>query len=76
IYYYNHFIGKRRLDLIVEDNVLIEIKAISQLEEGSISQVLNYLNIFEIEVGLLLNFGEKSLRFKRFINTKKSIKSI
>ena len=70
IYYAEHFIGKRRLDLIVEDKVLVELKAISELDKAAYNKMINYLNVFKIEVGLLLNFGFESLQYKRFVNTK------
>lgn len=66
IFYRGHFIGKRRLDIIVEEKVLIELKAISETGKNDHNQIINYLNIFKIEVGLLLNFGKESLEFKRF----------
>ena len=59
-------IGARRVDFLVEDKVVVELKAISSLEEIHWAQVLNYLKMYKKEVGLLINFGEKSLRFKRF----------
>ena len=58
-------IGTRRADFVEEGKVLVELKAISQLEEVQLAQVLNYLRAYKIEVGLLLNFGSKSLTFKR-----------
>jgi GxxExxY protein len=70
IYYQDKFIGKRRLDLIINDKVLIELKAISEIDKRCYNQIMNYLNIFNFEVGLLLNFGADSLQFKRFVNTK------
>lgn len=72
IYYKDQFIGKRRLDLIVEDKILIELKAVQELDSKCVSQVINYLKIFDLEVGLLLNFGCESLHFKRLVNTKKA----
>jgi GxxExxY protein len=72
IYYEGCFIGKRRLDLIVEDKVLVELKAISELDKNSYNQIINYLNIFDLEVGLLLNFGTESLQFRRFVNNRKN----
>ena len=62
-------VGVRRLDLLVEDLIIVETKAISELESRDYNQVLNYLKIFGFEVGLLLNFGNTSLQYKRFINT-------
>jgi len=70
IYYEEYFIGKRRLDLIVADKILVELKAISELDKSSYNKIINYLKVFKIEIGLLLNFGAESLQYKRFINTK------
>ena len=69
VYYKGQFIGKRRLDIIVEDKVLIELKAIKEVDKSCYNQIINYLKIFGIEIGLLLNFGADSLQFKRFIRT-------
>jgi GxxExxY protein len=69
IYYESRIISKRRLDLIVESIVLLELKAQKELTSGDTAQIINYLRVFKIEVGLLLNFGAPSLQFKRFINT-------
>jgi GxxExxY protein len=62
-------IGSRKVDFLVEGLVLVELKAASQLDDLYINQVLNYLKIYKIEVGLLLNFGEKKLKTKRLILT-------
>jgi len=75
IFYEDGLIGKRRLDLLVENNILVELKAVAEINNGCYAQVINYLRVFSIEVGLLLNFGSGSLPFKRFINTKQSVKS-
>lgn len=69
VFYDNIEVGKRRADFIVDDVVLVEIKALQGLDDYCISQVLNYLKAFKLEVGLLINFGEKSLKFKRLIST-------
>ena len=71
IFYEGHYIYKRRLDLIVEKQVLTELKAISEVDKSCYNQILNYLRIFDLEIGLLLNFGSESLQFKRFIHTKR-----
>ena len=60
-------IGSRRVDFLVEGKVLIEIKAVAYLDDCHIAQVLNYLKIYKIEVGLLINFGSKSMVFKRLV---------
>lgn len=72
IFYQGEMIGRRRLDLIVEDKILIELKAVNELDKKYISQVINYLKIFDLEVGLLFNFGCESLQFKRLVNTRKN----
>ena len=59
-------IGKRRADFVVENKVLIELKALKELEDVHLNQVLNYLKTYKLEIGLLINFGSKSLEFKRF----------
>jgi GxxExxY protein len=60
-------IGTRRADFIVEGKVLVELKAIIELDDVHLAQVLNYLKAYKLEVGLLINFGSKSLTFKRLI---------
>jgi len=69
-------IAKRRLDLIVENKILVEIKAISEMDNRDFNQLLNYLNVFKIEASLLLNFGTASLQFEWFVSSDKSAKSI
>lgn len=63
-------IGTRRVDFYVEDKVSVELKAISQLDDTHLAQGLNYLEAYNLEVGLLINFGERSLKFKRLLNKK------
>lgn len=72
INYWGVHIGKRRLDLIVEDTISVELKAVSEVGKKDYNQIINYLKIFGFEVGLLLNFGAESLQYKRFIRTKKA----
>ena len=60
-------IGTRRADFVVEGKVLVELKAIVELEDVHLAQVLNYLKAYRLEIGLLINFGSKSLAFKRLI---------
>jgi len=60
-------IGTRRADFVVEGKVLVELKAIGQLEDVHTAQILNYLKAYKLEVGLLINFGSKSLTFKRLV---------
>ncbi|HEY7159856.1 MAG TPA: GxxExxY protein, partial [Acidobacteriota bacterium] len=75
IFYEDRLIAKRRLDLLVQDNILVELKPVTEVTNGYYAQVINYLRVFGIEIGLLLNFGSASLQFKRFINTRQSVKS-
>jgi GxxExxY protein len=60
-------IGKRRADFVKEGKVLVELKALVELEDVHMAQVLNYLKAYKLEVGLLINFGSKSLIFKRLV---------
>jgi GxxExxY protein len=60
-------IGTRRADFVVEGKVLVELKAVINLEEVHWAQVLNYLKAYRLEVGLLINFGSRSLTFKRLV---------
>ena len=60
-------IGTRRADFVVEDKVLVELKAVIQLEDVHLAQVLNYLKAYRLGVALLINFGGKSLTFKRLV---------
>lgn len=70
IFYRNQHIGTRRVDFLVEELISVEIKAVIKLEDVHLAQAINYLEAYNIEVGLLINFGSKSLEFKRLINTK------
>ena len=62
-------LGTRRADFLVENKVLVELKATTELTETNKAQILNYLAAYHLEIGLLINFGERSLKFKRFILT-------
>lgn len=70
IYYKQLHIGTRRVDFLVEEIVSVEIKAITQLEDVHLAQAINYLEAYDLEIGLLINFGSKSLTFKRLANKK------
>jgi GxxExxY protein len=70
IYYDEEVIGTRRVDFFVDDLVMVEIKAITLLEEVHLAQAMNYVEAYKMEVGLLLNFGASSLQFKRVHNNK------
>lgn len=70
IFYKNFEVGLRRVDFFIENKVLVELKAVISLEDVHLAQALNYLEAFNLEVGLLINFGAKSLEFKRLLNRK------
>jgi len=69
VYYDDQHIGTRRVDFLVEDKVMVELKAVSQLDPVHLAQAMNYLEAYKLEVGLLLNFGAKSLEIKRLIKS-------
>ncbi len=68
IFYKEQQIGTRRVDFLVEGVIYIELKAISKLEDVHFAQAINYLEAYNLEIGLLINFGENSLNFKRLTN--------
>ena len=70
IYYRDVQIGTRRVDFLVEKVISVELKAISKLEDVHFAQAINYLEAYNLEIGLLINFGERSLNFKRLNNKK------
>ena len=70
IFYKEQQIGTRRVDFFVEGIISIEIKAVAQMDDGNLAQGINYLEVYNLEIGLLINFGAKSLQFKRLINSK------
>lgn len=70
IFYRNERIGTRRVDFFVEDKIMVELKAIIKLEDVHLAQAMNYLEAYKMEIGLLINFGSKSLEFKRVHNNK------
>jgi GxxExxY protein len=70
IYYKGQPIGTRRVDFLVEGVISVELKAIIKLEEVHLAQAINYLEAYDLEIGLLINFGSKSMEFKRVQNKK------
>lgn len=72
IQYKGHEIGTRRVDFFVENVIMVELKATINLEDVHLAQAMNYVEAYDLEIGLLLNFGAKSLQFKRVHNNKKS----
>lgn len=74
IIYRDYPVGDRRVDFFVEGCVLVEIKAIIELQDVHYAQAMNYLEAFEKEVGLLINFGSKSLHNNKLINKRLNAK--
>ena len=70
IFYREKHIGKRRVDFFIENAISLEIKATTKLEDVHLAQAINYLEVYNLEIGLLINFGEASLQFKRLNNKK------
>ncbi|HYG15554.1 MAG TPA: GxxExxY protein [Bacteroidia bacterium] len=70
IHYKGIDIGTRRVDFFMDCNIMLELKAIANLEEIHFVQPLNYLEVYSLPIGLLINFGAKSLEFKRIYNNK------
>lgn len=68
IYYEGIDIGTRRVDFFVEENIMVELKALTKLEDVHLAQAMNYCQAYKLPVGLLINFGAKSLEFKRVYN--------
>ena len=71
IFYQDQEIGSRRADFIVESQVVVELKALTALEDVHIAQAKNYVVAYDFEIGLLINFGAQSLQHKRIFNPKK-----
>ncbi|WP_255717828.1 GxxExxY protein [Pedobacter sp. Leaf250] len=69
IFYDDIQIGIRRVDFFVEDMIMVELKAVSELNDSHLNQAINYLEAYNLSIGLLINFGSKSLTFKRVYNT-------
>lgn len=70
VYYDGVQIGTRRVDFLVDKKISVELKAIIKLEDVHLAQAMNYLEAYNLEIGLLINFGSKSMEFKRLTNKK------
>jgi GxxExxY protein len=66
-------IGTRRVDFFIEDKIMLEIKAVKELEDVHLAQAINYLEAYGMEIGLLINFGNTSLQFKRVMKPNKKV---
>jgi GxxExxY protein len=65
IFYRDEYVGTRRVDFFVEEKIMVELKAVILLEDVHLAQAINYLEAYKMQIGLLINFGSKSLQFKR-----------
>ena len=70
IFYKKRNIGTRRVDFFVEQKIMVELKALAKLEDVHLAQAMNYLEAYNMKIGLLINFGAKSLEFKRVHNNR------
>lgn len=70
IFYKTLHVGTRRVDFLVEGAISLEIKAVVELEPVHFTQAINYLEAYNLETGLLINFGGQKLEFKRLYNNK------
>lgn len=73
IYYEGIEVGTCRVDFLVDNKVIVELKALATLEDVHMAQTLNYLEASKLEIGLLINFGSTKLQFKRLIKSRKSL---
>jgi len=70
IYYEGEEVGTRRADFIVEGNIMVELKALINLEDVHLAQAKNYVVAYDLPTGLLINFGATSLQYKKVFNPK------
>ena len=70
IHYDGREIGKRRVDFFVESKIMVELKAVSKLDDLHLGQAINYREAYGLPIGLLINLGSRSMDFKRIYNTK------
>lgn len=71
IFYKGEDIGTRRVDFFIEGKIMLELKAIIRLEDVHLAQAINYLEAYNMDIGLLINFGARSLEFKRVMKPVK-----
>jgi GxxExxY protein len=70
IYYDDTKVGTRRADFVVEDKIIVELKAVIRLEDVHLAQAKNYIVAYNFPIGLLINFGATSLEFKKLFNQR------
>ena len=72
IFYDEQNIGTRRVDFLIHNEIVVELKAITELNDTHYAQIINYLTAYRLPIGLLINFGEKQLKHKRFVKTQQN----
>jgi len=72
IFYKGKRIGQRRVDFFVEERIMVELKAVVNLEDVHLAQAINYLEAYRVDIGLLINFGNTRLQFKRVMKPIKN----
>ncbi|OQY40171.1 MAG: GxxExxY protein [Candidatus Cloacimonetes bacterium 4572_65] len=70
VQYKGYGIGTRRVDFLVEGKIMVELKALTSLEDVHLAQAMNYVEAYHLEIGILINFGSSSLQHKRVHNNK------
>ena len=70
IFYEGENVGTRRADFIIENVLVVELKAIIQMEDVHLNQAKNYLTAYNFDIGLLINFGARSLEYKKIFHTR------
>lgn len=76
VFYKSEKIGTRRVDFLVENVISVEMKTLPLMNDDHMAQAVNYLETFNVEAGLLINFGAKSLQYRRLINSKYSVRTV
>lgn len=70
VFYKGRLVGTRRVDFLVEDTISTELKAVILTNDIHLAQAINYLEAYQLEIGLLINFGNTKLEFHRLKNKK------
>lgn len=69
IYYKDRLVGKHRLDLVVDDKIILELKAVSEMTKAFRQRTLSYLRAADLKLGILINFGEERVKYDRILNS-------
>ncbi len=74
IYYGNQEIGRRRVDFLVDEDIMVELKAVTELKRVHSAQAINYIEAYNVKLALLINFGSRRVEIRRFIKSDASIR--